>query len=112
MSGFDLARYVTPWKYKRQRREAERLRALKLRDGENCARCRRPIRFDLPRGHDQGARIEEIVPTATGSEPDLSNLRLTHLRCNASGVDHTGEVTERIRRKNEAELFSKKRKRA
>jgi 5-methylcytosine-specific restriction endonuclease McrA len=114
MSSFDLSRYVTPWKYKRLQREAEQVRALKLRDGENCARCRRPMRFDLPHGHDQGARIEEIVPTGSGSEPDLGNLRLTHRRCNASGIDHTGEVTERMRRKSEAELFakSKKRKRA
>jgi 5-methylcytosine-specific restriction endonuclease McrA len=114
MSRAMIARYVTPWKYQRERREAERVRALKVRDGEACARCRRPIRFDLPAGHDQGVRIEEIVPTAADAEPDLSNLRLTHRRCNASGVDHTDEVTERIRRKNEAELFarSKKRKRA
>ena len=76
------------------------------------ARCRRPIRFDLPPGHDQGSRIEAIVSSAPGADPDLRNLRLTHVRCNESGVDHTGEVTERIRRKNEAELFSKKRKRA
>ena len=109
-----IARYVTPCKYQRERREAERVRALKLRDGDACARCRRPIRFDLPAGSDQGARIEEIVPTAAGAKPDLANLRLTHRRCNASGIDHTEEVTERIRRKNEAELFarSKKRKRA
>lgn len=54
------------------------------------------------------------MPTAAGAKPDLANLRLTHRRCNASGIDHTEEVTERIRRKNEAELFarSKKRKRA
>lgn len=47
-----IARYVTPWKYQRERREAERVRALKLRDGDACARCRRPIRFDLPAGSD------------------------------------------------------------
>ena len=114
MSQSIIARYVTPWKYKRQQRAAERLRALRVRDGDSCARCRRTMRFDLPTGHDQGARVEEIMPTEAGAEPELVNLRLTHLRCNASGIDHTGEVTERIRRKNEAELFakSKKRKRA
>ena len=112
MSRVDLSRYVTPWKYKRLQREAEQLRVLRLRDGDHCARCRRPMRFDVPTGHDQGARIEAIVPPASGAEPDVDSLRLTHWRCNASGVDHTGEVTERIRRKNEAELFSKKRKRA
>jgi 5-methylcytosine-specific restriction endonuclease McrA len=110
MSRTIIAKYVTPWKYKRERREAEQVRALKLRDGDACARCRRAMRFDLPAGHDQGARIEQIVAT-TEHEPDLVNLRLTHRRCNASGVDHTDEVTERIRRKNEAELFAQSRKR-
>ena len=111
MSRVDLSRYVTPWKYKRLQREAEQVRALKLRDGEHCARCRRPMRFDLPRGHDQAARLEAVVSTEAGAEPDLGNLRLTHVRCNASGVDHTGEVTERMRRKSEAELFAKAKKR-
>ena len=112
MSRVELSRYVTPWKYKRLQREAEQLRTLRLRDGDHCARCRRPMRFDLPHGHDQGARIEIVAPTTAGVEPNLANLRLTHGRCNAVGVDHTGEVTERMRRKNEAELFAKKRKRA
>src|SRR3954453_23758810 len=112
MSRVDLSRYVTPWKYKRLQREAAQLRALRLRDGDHCARCRRPMRFDLPHGHDQGARAEALLPAVEGLEPDLSSLRLTHGRCNAMAVDHTGEVTERIRRKNEAELFAKKRKRA
>ena len=110
MSQSILTKYVTPWKYKRARAEAERVRSLRVRDGDQCARCRRPMRFDLPAGHDQGARIEEVMPGA--ADESLDNLRLTPRRCNASGVDHTGEVTERMRRKNEAELFSKKKKRA
>jgi hypothetical protein len=111
MSQWIIAKYVTPRKYKREQ-EAARVRLLRSRDGDRCARCRRPMRFDLPAGHDQGARIEEIAPPIAGAVPDLNNLGLTHRRCNAGGVDHTGEVTERIRRKNEAELFSKKKKRA
>lgn len=101
-----IARYLAPWAYRRQR-EAERLQVLRSRDGEGCARCRRPLRFDLPAGHDQGPRVERIVP---GSD-DPGNLRLTHRRCNAPGLDHTDEVGERIRRKAEAELFTKSRKR-
>src|SRR5689334_19187323 len=97
-----IAKYLAPWTYKR-RLEAERLTELRRRDGDTCVRCRRPLRFDLPDGHDQGARVEEIVP---GSEA-LDNLRLTHRRCNAPGLDHTAEVTDRIRRKAEAELFAK-----
>ena len=111
MSRAMIAKYVTPWKYKREQ-EAARLRALRERDGENCARCRRPMRFDLPAGHDQGAKVEAIAPSPASASEDLNNLRLTHRRCNASGADHTGEVTERIRRKNEAALFTRKRKRA
>jgi hypothetical protein len=37
---------------------------------------------------------------------------LCHRRCNGEGADHTREVQERVRRKNEAVLFSKTRKRA
>ncbi|HEX6741785.1 MAG TPA: hypothetical protein VF079_08345 [Sphingomicrobium sp.] len=101
-----IVKYLTPWKLKRER-DAERLRTLRNRDGENCARCRRPMRFGLADGHDQSARVEEIAPGSAA----LDNLRLTHRRCFAPGLDHTGEVTERIRRKAEAELFTKSRKR-
>lgn len=34
-----------------------------------------------------------------------------HRRCNPGGIDHTGEVTDRIRRRNEAAQFGKSRKR-
>ena len=106
MPAKSIVKYLNPWTFKRER-EAERLLVLRSRDGERCARCRRPMRFDLPAGHDQGARIEEIVPGSAA----LDNLRLTHRRCNAPGLDQTAEVSERIRRKAEAELFTKSRKR-
>ena len=103
-----VVRYLNPWRLKRER-EAARVAALRARDGEACARCRRPMRFDLPAGHDQGVKVEPIVP---GARTDaLEQLRLCHPRCNASGMDHTDEVTERVRRKNEAALFAKARKR-
>ena len=66
------------------------------------------MRFDLPAGHDHGAKIEPIAPG--GRRGALDNHRLCHGRCNAPGLDHTGEVTERMRRKAEAELLSKSRK--
>ena len=107
MAGSSIVKYLNPLKHRRER-ETERLRALRTRDGENCARCRRPMRFDLPAGHDQGAKIEPIAP---GSKA-LDNHHLCHGRCNAPGLDHTDEVTERMRRKNEAALFTKSRKKA
>jgi hypothetical protein len=39
----------------------------------------------------------------------MQHLYLCHTRCNAPGVDHTVQVTERVRRKNEADLFAKRR---
>jgi hypothetical protein len=101
-----IARYLTPWKLKRER-AAERVRVLRGRDGDNCARCRRPLRFDLPEGHDQAAKIEPR-PAAPGDDA-LAALCLCHTRCNAGKVDHTGDVAERMRRKAEAELFAKTR---
>jgi hypothetical protein len=106
-----IARFVSPWKYRRQQ-EAARVRALRQRDGDECRRCRRSMRFDLPAGHDQGACVQ---PIQFGAEPEgaaFDNLCLTHRRCNAAQADNTTEVTERIRRKQEAELFSNARKRA
>ena len=108
MPGTSIAKYLNPWTLRRER-EAERLRTLRTRDGDNCTRCRRPMRFDLPAGHDQGAAIELVVPKAAGGSKAVDNLRLCHRRCNSSGMDHTGEVTERMRRKNEAALFAKSR---
>jgi hypothetical protein len=111
MSRTMIARYVNPWKFRREEQE-QRLRALRDRLGENCSRCRRPIRFDLPGGHDQAPRIEQLLHAANGGSGELDNLCLTHTRCNSAGADHTPEVTERIRRRSEAELLSRSRKRA
>jgi hypothetical protein len=111
MSSTILARYVTPWKYRREQ-EAQRLHALRKRDGDECRRCRRPMRFDLPRGHDLGPRIEPLATSQAGEELALNHLCLTHGRCNAEGADHTQEVQDRVRRRSEAELFAKARRRA
>jgi hypothetical protein len=70
------------------------------------------MRFDLPHGHDQGATLQQVLFDTEGGRPSLDNLCLTHRRCNAAAADNTSEVTERSRRKNEAELFAKARKRA
>jgi hypothetical protein len=112
MSRSIIARYVNPWKYKREQEEAAWLAALLARDGDECRRCRRPMRFDLTPGHDLGPKVEEVAPAPAGEAPPLESLCLTHRRCNAAGADNTAEVTERARRKNEAELFGKARRRA
>jgi hypothetical protein len=108
MSGGTIIKFVNPWKFRRE--QAERLKALRLRDGDNCRRCKRPLRFDLPEGHDLRARIEAIVPKVAGGSEDLDNLCLTHGRCNAKSGCDTAEVKERARIKHEAALFEASRK--
>lgn len=108
MSRKPIVAYLSPWSWRRE--QARRLDALRHRDGDNCRRCRRPIRFDLPPGHDESPRIEPMPGNAGGGEA-IDTLCLCHTRCNAAGGDHTAEVKERLRLKVEAELFSKSRKR-
>jgi hypothetical protein len=111
MSRSIIARYVNPWKFRREQEEVRRVSALRQRDGDECRRCRKPMRFDLPGGYDQAPRIAQFAPAA-GDEAALDDLCLTDVRCNAQGADNTAEVSERIRRKNEAELFAKSKRRA
>jgi len=112
MSRSVVARFIHPFQYRREQERERRIALLRQRDGDDCRRCRRPLRFDLPDGHDQGPRIEPAAPDYRGKAPPLLDaLCLTHGRCNAA-ANHTEEVQERIRRKAEAELFAKaKRKR-
>ena len=70
MSGGTIIKFVNPWKFRRE--QAERLRALRLRDGDNCRRCKRPLRFDLPDGHDLRARIEAHLHCA--GEPVTASI--------------------------------------
>src|SRR5437588_12990537 len=110
MSRSILVKYLAPWKYKREQAQL-RLTALRQRDGDACRRCRRPLRFDLPPGHDLGPKVERIG-AAPETEPEtLDNLCLTHRRCNSEKADYTAEVKERIRRNAEADLLSRTRKR-
>ena len=105
-----LAKYVSPWTLRRDREQQQRIAAIRQRDGEDCRRCRRPIRFDLPDGHDKGPRVLSIESNAPGEPQPLEALCLCHVRCNSAGADNTDEVTERMRRKSEAALLPKSRK--
>jgi hypothetical protein len=104
-----LARYLNPRRFKREQEELQRIANVRNRDGDDCRRCRRPMRFDLSAGHDQAPKTEQLVATLNGRPVEMQHLYLCHTRCNAPGADHTGEVTERVRRKNEADLFAKRR---
>ena len=109
MSSSVIVKYVNPWKFRREQ-NAQRLKALRQRDGDNCRRCKRPLRFDLPDGHDLGPKIEPILPGAEGATEELDNLVLCHGRCNAKHGCDTAEVKERARIKHEAALFESSRR--
>jgi hypothetical protein len=110
MSRSFLARYVSPWTLRKDKEEQQRIAELRKRDGEHCRRCRRPMAFDLPDGHEKGPRIERIAGPATGEAEALEELGLCHVRCNSAGADDTDAVQERLRRKAEAALLPKSRK--
>ena len=93
-----IARFTIPGMFKRNQQRL-RLAELRRRDGDNCRRCRRPLRFDLPPGHDQAPTILPIGPNSKGGA--LDSLCLCHVRCNGVTVDNTAEVQERLRRKAE-----------
>ena len=56
-----LPRPLNPFFYKREA-AARRVAQLRQRDGDQCRRCRRPLRFDLPAGHvAHDARRERVL---------------------------------------------------
>ena len=105
-----IVRYVNPWKFRREQK-AQRVAELRHRDGDNCRRCKRPMRFDLQDGHDLMPKIEQIVAGPAAEAEAFDNLCLTHVRCNTKSGCDTAEVKERARIKHEAALFAKSRKR-
>lgn len=101
MTRSSIVRYLNPWLARREEQRA-RVEALRRRDGENCRRCRRPMRFDLPGGHDKAPKLEQILPLANGGPQALDNLCLCHTRCNADSGDATAAVLERVQAREEA----------
>ncbi len=97
-----IAKFINPWKLRRDNKQL-RFEALRSRDGDNCRRCKRPMSFDLPPGHDKAPTIEQLSPrpkggaSRNGESGAFDNLCLCHRRCNPDVVDHTAEVLERMR---------------
>lgn len=65
----------------------ELCRYLATRDGSACGICGDNVQIDIPSGirgenGGDGPSVDHIVPTSKGGSDDLSNLRLTHWRCN------------------------------
>lgn len=109
MPGADISKYLNPWKLKRDK-QRQRFAELRQRDGDCCSRCRRPLRFDLPPGHDQAPSLESIGPKRGSGSRALDNLCLCHVRCNGVTVDNTAEVQERLRLRAEAAVAAPQRR--
>lgn len=110
MTAKSLARYLIPWRLGRDRAQ-QLIDALRRRDGDHCRRCRRPLRFDLPHGHDKAPTPVTIGP-AVGGAAALDRLVLCHTRCNPGMVDHTAEVQQRLQSRDEPKRVPGKRRRA
>ena len=102
MTRRSIAKYLNPWMFNRAEKQ-RRFAALRERDGDNCWRCRRPMRFDLPRSHDHAPTIEHRVARSKGGTMALDNLCLCHAHCNRLMGDSTLEAKERMRRRAEEE---------
>ena len=100
MARKNIAKYLNPWMFVRDKKR-QRFAAIRQRDGDDCWRCKRPMHFDLPRGHERAPTIEHLTPKSKGGTNELGNLRLCHGRCNWAMGDSTLEVKERMRRKAE-----------
>ena len=98
MTRTSIVTYLNPWIAKREKERQQRVEELRRRDGDSCRRCRRPMRFDLPGGHDRAPKLEQILPLANGEATALDNLCLCHTRCNGDSGDSTAEVLERVQR--------------
>ena len=95
-----ISRILTPWKARREELQ-RRFHELRQRDGENCRRCRRPMRFDLPAENDSAPALVQL---------GHDTACLCHRRCNAETVDNTVEVQERMRLRLEAQATAERRK--
>lgn len=68
---------------KRGKGHRRTLDALRLRDGDLCWICDKPMRFDrINGGHAKSASIDHLVPKRLGGDSDKSNLKLAHRSCN------------------------------
>ena len=96
----NIVRYLNPWMFRRDKKQ-QRFAQLRQRDGVKCWRCYRPMRFDLPREHDQAPTIEHKLARSRGGTAALDNLVLCHRYCNRLMGDNTPEAKERMRLRSE-----------
>jgi len=92
----NIARYLNPWMFTRERKRRQ-FEAVRKRDGDNCWRCHRPMDFSEPRNKAKSATIEHRKPRAHGGTSALDNLVLCHVGCNRHLGANPPEQKERMR---------------
>jgi hypothetical protein len=97
-----IVKLLNPWRARREEMQ-RRIDELRKRDGDTCRRCRRPMQFDLPAGHDSAPALIQL---------SAETFCLCHGRCNAETVDNTTEVQERMKLRFEAQAAAQRRKAA
>lgn len=87
--------FLPGWVHRRLRKK--KLAAIRVRDGDDCWRCNRPMRFEGPPNCGKAATIEHVMPRSKGGSDALTNLRLCHVGCNRHLADRLPEQKERMR---------------
>lgn len=59
------------------------------RDGGVCMICHKAVRLNAPPTHPLAVSLDHIVPLAWGGTHEMSNVQLSHLRCNRRKAAHT-----------------------
>jgi 5-methylcytosine-specific restriction endonuclease McrA len=86
-----------PWWIRKHRDKRAKRESIRLRDGDDCWQCGKPMRFGAPFNTRRSATIEHVQAQANDGTDDLDNLRLCHKGCNRHLGTNTPEQKERMR---------------
>lgn len=77
-----------PFATKAIRDRARKRIAARVRAGEPCTYCGRPIDLTIPYPHDDAFTVDHSRPTSLGGTDDYASLRPAHNRCNRTRSNH------------------------
>jgi 5-methylcytosine-specific restriction endonuclease McrA len=90
------------WFYAR-RKKADKVTALRERDGDNCWLCGHKMRFGGIPNIGKAATVEHLQPLSKGGNWKMDNLALCHLGCNKhlKNFDRAHKEKMRVSRKRD-----------
>lgn len=77
----------------------QRNRKLVLAKEEYCAICGQYVDKELKTPHPMSAEVDHIIPKDKGGSDGLSNLQLTHRKCNRAKSNKLGYVHKEEKKK-------------